>query len=180
MVERVQPEGSTLERHYLLYARSRHDGKRADAEGAGSGAGWCQCGDELPGGLRRRPYLLWIARGQYRAAWRVLPALGPRARIRYAAYPHVERPFPPDESDFTLTLAINGQPAPYTRCLFYPSVATLAGQPATAFPVGRSREGLPIGLQAVGPYLEDRTPIRFTAMLAGEIGGFQKPEGYDA
>ena len=80
----------------------------------------------------------------------------------------------------TLKESFNGQPAPYTRCIFYPSVATLAGQPATAFPVGRSREGLPIGLQAIGPYLEDRTPIRFAALLAREIGGFAKPEGYDA
>jgi Asp-tRNA(Asn)/Glu-tRNA(Gln) amidotransferase A subunit family amidase len=69
---------------------------------------------------------------------------------------------------------------PYQRGLVYPSVATLAGQPATAFPLGRSREGLPIGLQALGPYLEDLTPIRFAALLAREIGGFTKPEGYDA
>ncbi len=96
------------------------------------------------------------------------------------AYPHVERPYPPDESDFSLTLTINGQEAPYMRGLVYPSVSTLAGQPATAFPVGRSREGLPIGLQAIGPYLEDLTPIRFAALLAREIGGFTKPEGYDA
>ena len=43
-----------------------------------------------------------------------------------------------------------------------------------------SRGGLPIGLQAVGPYLEDLTPLRFAALLAREIGGFRKPAGYDA
>ena len=36
--------------------------------------------------------------------------------------------------------------------------------------MGLSREGLPIGLQAIGPYLEDRTPIRFATLLAKEIG----------
>jgi amidase len=56
----------------------------------------------------------------------------------------------------------------------------VAGQPATAFPVGVSRGGLPIGLQAVGPYLEDLTPLRFAALLAREIGGFRKPAGYGA
>src|SRR5262249_53489986 len=137
-------------------------------------------------GLEAPPgeYLLWMAaREQYRAAWRelfrkwdVLLA----AAFSTLAYSHVERPFPSDESDFDLTLTINGQPAPYFRCTFYPSVATLSGQPATAFPVGRSRDGLPIGLQAIGPYLEDSTPIRFAALLAKEIGGFTKPEGYDA
>ena len=45
---------------------------------------------------------------------------------------------------------------------------------------GLSRGGLPIGLQAVGPYLEDLTPLRFAALLAREIGGFRKPAGYDA
>jgi hypothetical protein len=28
--------------------------------------------------------------------------------------------------------------------------------------------------------LEDLTPLRFTAFLAREIGGFRKPAGYDA
>jgi amidase len=78
-----------------------------------------------------------------------------------------------------LTFTIGGRAVPYMHGLVYPAVSTVAGQPATAFPVGRSREGLPVGLQAIGPYLEDRTPIRFAALLAREIGGFAKPEGYD-
>ena len=56
----------------------------------------------------------------------------------------------------------------------------MPGQPATAIPVGISREGLPVGLQVIGPYLEDLTPIRFAALLAREIGGYRKPAGYDA
>ena len=47
------------------------------------------------------------------------------------------------------------------------------GNPALAD--GARRE-----IQAIGPYLEDLTPIRFTALLAREIGGFRKPAGYDA
>jgi len=39
--------------------------------------------------------------------------------------------------------------------------------------------GLPVGLQAVGPYLEDRTPIRFAELLAEQIGGFRAPPGYE-
>lgn len=42
-----------------------------------------------------------------------------------------------------------------------------------------TRSGLPIGLQAIGPYLEDRTPIRFVALVAQEFGGFRRPDGYD-
>jgi amidase len=57
--------------------------------------------------------------------------------------------------------------------------ATLTGCPATTAPVGLSKSGLPVGLQIIGPYLEDATPIRFAALLAGEIGGFQPPKGYE-
>jgi hypothetical protein len=53
-----------------------------------------------------------------------------------------------------------------------------AGQPATAFPAGRTRGGLPIGLQAIGPYLEDRTPIRFAGLVEREFGGFVRPPRY--
>jgi amidase len=37
-----------------------------------------------------------------------------------------------------------------------------------------------MGLQAIGPYLEDRTPIRFVALVAREWGGFTRPPGYDS
>jgi len=100
--------------------------------------------------------------------------------INVLAYPHIPRAWPADDSDLTLTLDVNGRRVPYLLGLAYPAVSTVAGQPATAFPVGRSRAGLPVGLQAIGPYLEDLTPIRFAALLAQEIGGFRKPAGYDA
>jgi amidase len=67
----------------------------------------------------------------------------------------------------------------YDLQLVCPGLATLAGQPATSFPAGLSSAGLPIGLQAIGPYLEDRTPIRFAGLLADEVGGYQRPPGYD-
>jgi len=73
---------------------------------------------------------------------------------------------------------VNGKPVLEELGLFCAAVATLAGQPATAFPAGLTRGGLPIGLQAIGPYLEDRTPIRFAAQVARELGGFVRPPRY--
>ena len=133
---------------------------------------------------RAGDYILWNGkREMYRAAWRTFfhdwdVLLAPA--INVLAYPHIERAWPPDESDLTLTFTVDDRAVPYLHGLVYPAVSTVAGQPATAFPAGRSREGLPIGLQAIGPYLEDRTPIGFAALLAKEIGGFVKPAGYDA
>jgi len=128
-------------------------------------------------------YIAWHRqREQYRAAWRTFfrdwdVLLAPAMNV--LAYPHVERPWPEDESDLSLTFTIGSRVVPYRDGLVYPAIPTVAGQPATALPVGRSREGLPIGLQAIGPYLEDLTPIRFAARLAGEIGGFRPPAGYE-
>lgn len=88
------------------------------------------------------------------------------------AFPHTDAPWP------RRTVDVNGSEVPYGLQTVYPAVATLCGQPATAFPVGLTRSGLPMGLQAVGPYLEDHTPIRFASLLEAEFSGFRPPPGY--
>jgi amidase len=46
------------------------------------------------------------------------------------------------------------------------------------FPTGPSRQGLPIGLQAVSaPYRDHRT-IEFSRLIAREIGGYVPPRDY--
>ena len=80
--------------------------------------------------------------------------------------------------DYLRTINVDGSSVPYDYQVVYPGLATLCGQPATAFPAGLGADGLPVGLQAIGPYLEDHTPIRFARLLASEIGGFSSPPGY--
>ena len=95
------------------------------------------------------------------------------------AFPHRDTDWPPSDAELLdATLDVDGQSVTYDLQLVYPGLATLAGQPATACPVGLSSDGLPVGLQAIGPYLEDRTPIRFAALLADEVGGFQRPPAF--
>lgn len=127
-------------------------------------------------------YIAWIGQREHmRAAWRaffsewdvlVAPA------FFTPAYPHWDKPWPDTEASLRRTLDVNGKPVLEELGLFYPSVATVAGQPATAVPMGRTRTGLPIGAQVIGPYLEDRTPLRFAELLAQEFGGFTPPPGY--
>ena len=62
--------------------------------------------------------------------------------------------------------------------LFWISFATLAGLPATTAPVGLTRGGLPVGIQIMGPYLEDATPIDLAGRLADVVGGFRPPPGF--
>jgi len=71
-----------------------------------------------------------------------------------------------------------GGPRPYMDLLWWIAAPTLTGCPATVAPVGNTRSGLPVGLQIMGPYLEDATPIAFASRLATAIGGFEAPKGF--
>jgi len=51
--------------------------------------------------------------------------------------------------------------------------------PATIAPIGLAKNGLPVGLQIVGPYLEDKTSIHFAGLLEETIGGFMAPSGLE-
>ena len=55
------------------------------------------------------------------------------------------------------------------------SSGSLNGLPATTSPIGRSDDGLPIGVQIVGGYLEDRTTIAFAGLIEREFDGFTPP-----
>jgi len=66
---------------------------------------------------------------------------------------------------------------PYNDNLFWISFATMTGLPATVAPVGRTPDGLPVGVQILGPYLEDATPIDVAAGMADVVGGFEPPPG---
>lgn len=79
---------------------------------------------------------------------------------------------------FDRVLATPKGPRPYSDLLFWISFATLAGLPATTAPVGLTRGGLPVGVQIVGPYLEDATPIDLAGRLADLLGGFRPPKGF--
>ena len=54
----------------------------------------------------------------------------------------------------------------------------LTGLPVTTAPIARSDEGLPIGVQIIGPECEDRTPIEFARLIEREFGGFVAPPGF--
>jgi len=41
--------------------------------------------------------------------------------------------------------------------------------------VGRTPEGLPCGIQILGPFLEDATPIDIAGRIAELTGGFAPP-----
>jgi amidase len=186
-VAEAQPEGfDDLHDYYRLYLSflAVMTGGRSSKEERSQGAAQLRAqGDAFllafAEGLEASAsdYLTWHARREtYRAAWRTFfrewDVLLAPANIT-SAFLHTDAPRPLRE------LSINGQNIPYNLQSAYPAIATLCGQPATAFPVGFTYAGLPIGLQVIGPYLEDHTPIRFAETVAQEFGGYQRPPGYD-
>jgi amidase len=72
-------------------------------------------------------------------------------------------------------LDVDGQSQPYTNHIIWAAPATGAGLPATVAPIERTASGLPIGVQIIGPYLEDSTPIQFAQLLEQAFGGFVPP-----
>jgi amidase len=119
--------------------------------------------------LLRRREAARIAWREFFSEWDVL--IGPMTMT--TAFPHAEGPFD------SRVLSVDGNEVPYFTNIVYPMLAIFAGQPSTAFPAGLgAASGLPVGLQAIGPYLEDRTPIRFAQLLEEQWRGFTRPPGY--
>lgn len=72
-------------------------------------------------------------------------------------------------------LMVNGEPRPYLDFLHWASLATGADLPALSAPVMRSSEGLPLGVQIIAPFGEDRTAIAAGAMLQEAGSRFVAP-----
>ena len=84
--------------------------------------------------------------------------------------------FPHDHSpQFARQLDIDGTKVPYYNQSIWAGIATLNGLPATTAPIGRAEGSLPIGVQIIGRYLEDRTTIAFASLIEREFGGFTPP-----
>ena len=97
----------------------------------------------------------------------LMPAFG------QVAFPHNDEP---DQGKRSLT--IDGEATRYFDQIAWAGPASLGNLPSTSVPIGRSKAGLPIGMQIIGPYLEDRTTLGFAGLLEREFGGFQPPPGY--
>jgi amidase len=131
--------------------------------------------DQLRGGTMS--FREWVAdnaqRQALRARWRALFREYDAVICPVMPTPAFPHDHSPDQN--ARELMINGAAHPYLDGLLWAGVATLPGLPATALPIGRSPEGLPIGAQIIGPWLEDRTPIHLARLIEREFGGFQPP-----
>ena len=117
------------------------------------------------------------ARARLRAQWRAL-----FSNFDAVICPVMPTPaYPHDHSaeQEKRRIDIDGKDYAYPDQLAWPGIATLPGLPATAIPIGLSPEGLPVGVQIVGPWLEDRTPLKLAELIEREFGGFVPPPEFD-
>ena len=112
-------------------------------------------------------------RQQLRAQWRqfftgydvVLTPVSPVAAIHHDLAGTVD----------SRTITVNGVQRPYTDQSTWTGLAGGAYLPAVAAPAGLTRDGLPVGMQVIAPYLEDRTAIDVARHLERVVGGYQQP-----
>lgn len=97
-----------------------------------------------------------------------------------AAFAHDDRPDLVADVDHRIakTIEVNGRPRPYLDQLVWTTTVGMARLPATVAPAGLSPEGLPVGVQIVGPALGDLTTIATATFLAEATGGFQPPPAF--
>jgi amidase len=90
-----------------------------------------------------------------------------------AAFPHDQERERPDRR-----IIVNGREEDYNAQLYWAGIASLPNLPGTVAPAGRTPGGLPVGVQIVGPYLDDHTTIECARLLAQVTEGFVPPPGY--
>lgn len=85
------------------------------------------------------------------------------------AFPHDQRPFS------KRSLEVDGQPRHYFDCLFWAGLPGAAYLPSTVIPTGPGSDGLPIGVQIVGPAFGDLKTIQLAQILETRGYAFVPP-----
>ena len=108
------------------------------------------------------------ALAQRTVAFRRVQALFRRVDVLLS--PTISRPALPADQDADAPIEIGGDVAGSIRGAWYPYTFpfNLSGHPALSLPCGWSQDGLPIGLQIVGPWYADRRVLALAAHLETE------------
>jgi Asp-tRNA(Asn)/Glu-tRNA(Gln) amidotransferase A subunit family amidase len=110
---------------------------------------------------------MWVERDRLR--WRLLEKMGRRRALlcpvaAVPAFRHRERSW-----------TIDGREVRYPRIFSYSQIFNLLSNPSVVVPVGRSPEGLPIGVQIVGRHFEDAWILAIARRLSAALGEWRRP-----
>jgi amidase len=90
-----------------------------------------------------------------------------------AAFPHDHRAFQGRRLKFE-----DGRSVPYASILGWISLATACRLPASMVPAGLTPQGLPVGMQIIGPYGADTKTLAVAEAIDENFRGFLIPPGF--
>lgn len=125
--------------------------------------------------LHHRDWMLMHrARAEVRARWEQFFSQFDVVLCPVAPVPPIRHQVPPaGESNFAGP--VHEHDRPYIDLVAWTSLIGAPYLPVTVPPVARTASGLPVGMQVVGPYLEDRTTIAFARAVEPVLGGYEPP-----
>jgi len=91
-----------------------------------------------------------------------------------AAFPHNQK-----GERWERMVMVNGQPQTSTTQMFWAGYSCNAYLPSTVAPAGFTSDGLPVGVQIVGPQYGDHTCIHLARLLEQGFQGFVPPPGFE-
>ena len=183
--DRARPDIDTAEAHalYVKLLRAATSGRQTDEDFARNQAlaRTLAADDDSYFARMTRANVLshrdWLAANEARHKMRLKWAaffedtdllLSPAAAS--AAFPHDQ-----EGERHERAILVNGKPQPTTDQLFWAGFSGMVYLPATVAPVGFTAEGLPVGVQIVGPQYGDRTCIQFARLIERDYQGFVPP-----
>jgi amidase len=187
--EEARPDIDTdhAQRVYVALLRAATSGRQSDEEFARNTA----LARELP--LSDESYRARMARANVMShrEWLGYNEERHRMRLKWAAFfedydlllcPAASTTALPHDHEgerWQRTIPVNGKQVPTTDQLFWAGFSGVAFLPSTVAPLGLASDGLPTGIQIVGPQYGDRTCIAFAQLLEREFQAFTPPPGYE-
>ena len=95
-----------------------------------------------------------------------------------SAFPHQVDDDPTGVLNRTVTIA--GAEVPHGELIYWCGLIGVAYLPSVVVPVGRTAAGLPVGVQVVADFHQDRTALAVAQRITDVLGGFEAPPGYGA
>jgi amidase len=138
-------------------------------------------------------YPALMARGNtlHHRDWLYLNETRHRMRLKWAEFfrdwdlllcpPAATAAFPHNQTGerWERMVMVNGNPQPSTTQMFWAGYSGMCYLPSTVVPAGLTADGLPVGVQIVGPQYGDLTCLAFAQLLEREYYSFVAPLGYD-
>ena len=84
-----------------------------------------------------------------------------------------------EQPTYAMTTVVDGKTIQWNEMLFWPGIIGAVHLPSSVAPLGVTQDGLPMGVQIVGPLYGDRMTIAVAKMLERSWRAFTPPAGWE-